>query len=157
MMNRSLRLSREYDGNRYHLVRDCVQQQKPFAIYNFTSSNQYNEFLNDLDAFGKLNYVVQTITSLSQVEKRIRLVYPSIFLTNEGTKISLDEFKQIVQGSLSHYKLDSVVCLYDGKVSVFYKNGNHHSIGNTIYGSSQINEFNSDFYQIESTYYTFIA
>lgn len=156
-MNRSLRLSREYDGNRYHLIRDCVQQQKPFAIYNFTSSNQYNEFLNDLDSFGELNYVIQTITSLSQMENRIRLVYPSIFITNEGTNVKLDDFKNIVKGSLSYYKLDSVVCLYDGRVSVFYKDGKHHPLGNNIYGSSQINEFQSDFYQIEGIYYTFIA
>lgn len=156
-MNRSLRRSREYAGNRYHLIRDCIQQQKPFAIYNFTSSDQYNEFLNDLDTFGELNYVVQTITSLSQVEKRIRLVYPSIFVTNEETEVNLEKFKEIVGGSLSHYKLDSVVCLYDGAVSVFYKNGQHHPIGNTIYGSCQINEFQSDFYQVESMYYTFIG
>ena len=156
-MTRTLRHTREFNGNRYHLVRDCVQEQKPFAIYNFTSAGQYNEFLNDLDAFGKLNYVIQTITSLAKVEQRVRMVYPSIFITNEGTDISLDEFKEIVKGSLTYYKLDSVVCLYDGKVSVFYKNGQHHSLGNNIYSSSQIYEFNSDFYQIEGTYYTFIA
>jgi hypothetical protein len=156
-MNRTLRHTREFDGNRYHLIRDCVQMQKPFAIYNFTTSKQYNEFLNDLDTFGRLNYAIQTITSLSQAENRIRLVYPSIFITNEGTDVSLDQFKQIVKGSLDHYKLDSVVCLYDGRVAVFYKNGTHHPLGNTIYASSQMSEFNSDFYQIESTYYTFIA
>jgi len=156
-MDRSLRRSREYDGNRYHLIRDCVQQQKPFAIYNFTSMKQYNEFLNDLDAFEKLNYVIQTITSLSKIEQRVRMVYPSIFVTNEGTTVSLDEFKEIIRGSLSHYNLDSIVCLYDGAVSVFYRNGDHHSIGNTIYGSNQINEFQSDFYQVESIYYTFLA
>ena len=156
-MSRILRQSREYSGNRYSLIRECVQQQKPFAIYNFTSSSQYNDFLRDLDAFGKLSYCVQTITSLSESHNRIRMVYPSIFITNEGTDVNLDEFKKIVKGSLDHYKLDSVVCLYDGVVSVFYKNGNHHSIGNDIYSSTQISEFNSDFYQIESTYYTFIA
>lgn len=156
-MDRILRRSREYNGNKYHLIRDCVQQQKPFAIYNFTSYNQYNEFLNDLDTFGELNYVIQTITSLSKADRKIRMVYPSIFITNEGTKVSTDSFKDIVRGSMSHYKLDSIVCLYDGVVSVFYRNGSHHSIGNTVYGSTQINEFQSDFYQIESTYYTFIA
>lgn len=156
-MDRSLRRSREYDGNRYHLIRDCVQQQKPFAIYNFTSMKQYNEFLNDLDTFEKLNYVIQTITSLSKIEQRIRMVYPSIFVTNEGTAVSLDEFKEIIKGSLAHYNLDSIVCLYDGAVSVFYRNGDHHTIGNTIYGSNQINEFQSDFYQIESIYYTFLT
>lgn len=156
-MDRSLRRSREYDGNRYHLIRDCVQQQKPFAIYNFTSMKQYNEFLNDLDTFEKLNYVIQTITSLSKIEQRVRMVYPSIFVTNEGTSVSLDEFKEIIKGSLSHYNLDSIVCLYDGAVSVFYRNGDHHTIGNTIYGSNQINEFQSDFYQVESIYYTFLT
>jgi len=156
-MDRSLRRSREYDGNRYHLIRDCVQQQKPFAIYNFTSMKQYNEFLNDLDTFEKLNYVIQTITSLSKIEQRVRMVYPSIFVTNEGTSVSIDEFKEIIRGSLAHYNLDSIVCLYDGAVSVFYRNGDHHSIGNTIYGSNQINEFQSDFYQIESIYYTFLT
>lgn len=156
-MDRSLRRSREYDGNRYHLIRDCVQQQKPFAIYNFTSMKQYNEFLNDLDTFEKLNYVIQTITSLSKIEQRIRMVYPSIFVTNEGTAVSLDEFKEIIKGSLAHYNLDSIVCLYDGAVSVFYRNGDHHTIGNTIYGSNQINEFQSDFYQVESIYYTFLT
>ena len=71
-------------------------------------------------------------------------------VTNEDTSVKLDDFKSIIKGSLPHYKLDSVVCLYDGTVSVFYKNGQHHSIGNTIYSSNQINEFSSDFYQIES-------
>lgn len=155
-MNRSLRRTREYNGNRYHLIRDCVQHQKPFAIYNFTTSRQYNQFLSDLDAFGKLNYCIQTISSLAQRGNNIRQVFPSIFITNEGTTVSLDDFKKIVKGSLSHYKLDSVVCLYNGAVSVFYKNGSHHSIGDRIYGSSQIQEFNSDFYQVESTYYTFL-
>jgi hypothetical protein len=155
-MSRILRHSREYNGNRYGLIRDCIQQQKPFAIYNFTSPKQYNEFLKDLDSFGKLNYCVQTITSLAEQGNRIRMVYPSIFVTNEGTGIKLDEFKKIIKGSLDHYKLDSIVCLYDGSVSVFYKNGNHHSIGNQIYGSTQMHEFNSDFYQIESMYYTFL-
>jgi hypothetical protein len=155
-MNRSLRRTREYSGNRYHLIRDCVQYQKPFAIYNFTSSQQYNQFLSDLDAFGKLNYCIQTITSLAQRGNHIRQVFPSIFVTNEGTEVSTNDFKQIVKGSLGHYKLDSVVCLYDGAVSVFYKDGSHHSIGSQIYGSGQIHEFNSDYYQVESTYYTFL-
>lgn len=156
-MERTLRHTREYNGNRYHLIRDCVQEQKAFAIYNFTSMNQYNEFLRDLDSFGKLNYVVQTISSLARMERGLRTVYPSIFVTNEGTSITLDEFKEIVKGSLPHYRLDSIVCLYDGKVSVFYKNGTHHPIGNRIYASNQIQEFQSDFYQVESTYYTFLV
>lgn len=156
MSERSLRRTREYSGNKYHLIRDCVQLQKPFAIYNFTSSDQYNTFLNDLDAYGELTYVIQTITSLAQASNRVRMVYPSIFVTNEESKVSLDEFKSIVEGSLKYYKLDSVVCLYDGSVSIFYRNGEHHPIGNTIYASPQIAEFESDYYQVESIYYTFL-
>ena len=156
-MTRTLRHTREYSGNRFNLIRDCVQAQKPFAIYNFTSADQYNRFLNDLDSYGKLNYCLQTITSLAQMANRIRTVYPSIFVTNEGTEVKLDDFKKMVKESIGHYKLDSIVCLYDGAVSVFYKNGEHHSIGNQIYASPQINEFRSDFYQIEGIYYTFIV
>lgn len=156
-MNRTLRRTREYLGNRYHLIRDCVQAQKPFAIYNFTNSDQYNEFLNDLDSFGRLNYAVQTITLMSLAERKVRFVFPSIFVTNVETDVNLDEFKEIVKGSLSHYKLDSIVCLYDGNVSIFYRNGDHHPIGNNIYGSQQINEFQNDYYQVESTYYTFLT
>jgi hypothetical protein len=75
---------------------------------------------------------------------------------NKDTNIKLDDFKKIIKESISHYKLDSIVCLYDGAISVFYKDGNHHSIGSSIYSSNQMHEFNSDFYQIESIYYTFI-
>lgn len=155
-MTRALRHTREYSGNRYSLIRDCVQAQKPFAIYNFTSADQYNRFLSDLDQYGKLNYCLQTITSLANMHNNMRMVYPSIFVTNEGTDVPLDAFKVMVKESLTHYKLDSIVCLYDGAVSVFYRNGDHHSIGNQIYSSPQINEFRSDFYQIEGVYYTFV-
>lgn len=156
-MNRSLRKSREYDGNRYHLVRDCVQNQHPFVIYNFTSSKQYNQVLSDLDGYGKLSYAIQVLHSVEQSGFTRRHLYPSLFVTNLGTDVTNDQFKQMVRGSISHYKLDSIVCLYDGAVSVFYKNGDHHEIGNTIYGSNSIQEFQSDFYQIESMYYCFIA
>lgn len=154
-MNRVLRHTREHMGNRYHLVRECVQAQKPFAIYNFTNSKQYNQFLYDLDNYGKLNYVLQTITSVD-MSNRVRRVFPSIFVTNEGTNVNLDQFKEMVKGSIKHYNLDSIVCLYDGAVSVFYKNGEHHEIGSSLYASSSIQEFNSDFYQIEGIYYCFI-
>lgn len=154
-MNRVLRHTREHMGNRYHLVRECVQAQKPFAIYNFTNSKQYNQFLYDLDNYGKLNYVLQTITSVD-MSNQVRRVFPSIFVTNEGTDINLDQFKEMVKGSIKHYNLDSIVCLYDGAVSVFYKNGEHHEIGSSLYASSSIQEFNSDFYQIEGIYYCFI-
>jgi hypothetical protein len=142
-------------GNRYHLVRECVQAQKPFAIYNFTNSKQYNQFLYDLDSYGKLSYVLQTITSVD-MSNRVRRVFPSVFVTNEETDINLDQFKEMVKGSIKHYNLDSIVCLYDGAVSVFYKNGEHHEIGSSLYASSSIQEFNSDFYQIEGIYYCFI-
>jgi hypothetical protein len=154
-MNRVLRHTREHMGNRYHLVRECVQAQKPFAIYNFTNSKQYNQFLYDLDNYGKLSYVLQTITSVD-MSNRARRVFPSVFVTNEGTDINLDQFKEMVKGSIKHYNLDSIVCLYDGAVSVFYKNGDHHEIGSSLYASSSIQEFNSDFYQIEGIYYCFI-
>ena len=154
-MNRVLRHTREHMGNRYHLVRECVQAQKPFAIYNFTNSKQYNQFLYDLDNYGKLIYVLQTITSVD-MSIRARRVFPSIFVTNEGTEVNLDQFKEMVKGSIKHYNLDSIVCLYDGAVSVFYKNGEHHEIGSSLYASSSIQEFNSDFYQIEGIYYCFI-
>jgi len=156
MSERTLRRTREYSGNKYHLIRDCVQAQKPFAIYNFTSSDQYNSFLNDLDSFGELTYAVQTITSLAKAGQHIKMIYPSIFITNEDSKVTLDEFKHIVEGSLKHYNLDSIICLYDGAISIFYKNGQHHPIGNKIYASHQVSEFNSDYYQIESMYYTFL-
>jgi hypothetical protein len=156
-MNRSLRKSREFDGNRYGLIRDCVQHQKPFVIYNFTNSKQYNQVLSDLDSFGRLNYCLQALHSIENGGFRVRRVYPSIFVTNEGTDVALAEFKEMAKGSLKHYNMDSLVCLYDGGVSVFYKNGDNHQVGNTIYSSTQIQEFNSDFYQIESSYYSFIS
>jgi hypothetical protein len=156
-MNRSLRHTREYIGNRYHLVRDCVQAQKPFVIYNFTNSKQYNEVLNDLDKYGKLPYVLQVLHSIDQGGGRVKRSFPSIFVTNDGSEVTNEAFKDMVKGSIKHYGLDSIVCLYDGGVSVFYKNGEHHEVGQTIYSSNIINEFNSDFYQIESAYYCFIA
>ena len=156
-MNRSLRKSREYDGNRYNIIRDCVQEQKPFVIYNFTSSKQYNQVLEDLDKYGKLNYCIQALHSIDNSGHRIRKVYPSLFVTNVDTEVTNEDFKNMAINSLKHYDLDSVVCLYDGLVSVFYKNGDHHPIGSGIYASLQFNEFQSDFYQIESKYYLFIS
>jgi hypothetical protein len=156
-MNRSLRTSREYDGNHYHLIRDCVQEQKPFVIYNFTSSAQYNKVLKDLDGYGKLPYVLQVMNSIESSGHRLKRSFPSIFLTNNGSEVTNEQFKEMVRGSISHYELDSIVCLYDGNVAVFYKNGDHHPIGETIYSSNIIQEFNSDFYQVESTYYCFVS
>jgi hypothetical protein len=156
-MNRSLRKTREYDGNRYHLVRDCVQAQKPFVVYNFTNSKQYNQVLKDLDDYGKLPYVLQVLNSIENSGHRIKRSFPSIFVTNDGSDVTNEQFKEMVRGSIKHYNLDSVVCLYDGGVSVFYQNGDHHELGDTIYASNTIQEFNSDFYQIESLYYCFIS
>jgi hypothetical protein len=156
-MNRILRHTREYMGNRYHLVRDCVQNQRPFVIYNFTTPTQYNKVLADLDQYGKLNYALQVLHSLDQSGMTIRRVYPSIFVTNYETSVDHESFKNMVKGSMAAYELDSIVCLYDGEVSAFYKNGDHHSVGSTIYASTQFGEFRSDFYQIEGTYYAFIV
>lgn len=156
-MNRLLRHTREYMGNRYHLIRDCVQEQKPFVIYNFTNSKQYNEVLKDIDQYGKLSYALQVLHSIDQSGGRIKRSYPSIFVTNLGTDITNEAFKEMVRGSINHYNLDSIVCLYDGGISVFYKNGQNHEVGQTIYSSNQIDEFNTDFYQVESAYYCFIS
>lgn len=155
-MNRTLRHTREYNGNRYHLVRDCVQYQKPFVIYNFTSSKQYNQVLSDLDGYGKLPYALQVLHSIENGGYRVKRSYPSIFMTNDGTDVTNEEFKAMVKGSIKHYDLDSIVCLYDGGASVFYKNGDHHDIGSTIYASNIPQEFQSDYYQIESMYYCFV-
>jgi hypothetical protein len=155
-MEKVIRKTREIQGNRYEAIRDCVQSQKPFAIYNFLNAKQYNQFLLDLDKFGKLKYVLQVLHAVDTKTGMRRLLVPSIFITNDGTDVSLDDFKSIIKGSMKHYSLDSVLCLYDGQVAVFYKNGDHHIIGGDIYSSRNIAEFGSDFYQLESIYYTFI-
>lgn len=156
-MEKVIRKTREFQGNRYAFIRDCVQAQKPFAIYNFTNAKQYNQFLLDLDKFGKLTYVLQVLHSFDPRTGRGRMQFPSIFVTNDGTEVSLDDFKTIVKGSMKHYSLDSVVCLYDGQVAVFYKNGDHHVIGSDVYSSTHPHEFQSDCYQIESLFYTFLV
>lgn len=156
-MEKVIRKTREIQGNRYSAIRDCVQAQKPFAIYNFIDAKQYNAFLLDLDRFGKLKYVLQVLHSVDHRSGRRRIQVPSIFITNDGTDVSLDDFKTIVKGSMKHYKLDSVVCLYDGNVGVFYKNGDSHMIGTDIYSSIDQAEFASDYYQLESLYYTFVS
>jgi hypothetical protein len=155
-MEKIIRKTREVSGNRYSLIRDCVQAQKPFAIYNFVNAKQYNQFLADLDKYGKLKYVLQVLHSNDPASGRPRLTVPSIFITNDGTDVSIDDFKNIVKGSIKHYNMDSIVCLYDGQVAVFYKNGEYNTIGNDIYSSTHRHEFQSDCYQIESIYYTFI-
>jgi len=155
-MEKVIRKTREIQGNRYSAIRDCVQSQKPFAIYNFLNAKQYNQFLLDLDKFGKLKYVLQVLHAIEPRSGIRRLKVPSIFITNDGTTVSTEDFKSIVKGSIKYYSLDSIICLYDGRVGVFYKNGDHHIIGNDIYSSTNIQDFRSDFYQLESVYYTFI-
>lgn len=156
-MEKTFRKSREISGNRYQAIRDCVQEQKPFAIYNFLNQKQYTAFLKDLDSFGRLNYVLQVLHAVDPRTGLRRLRVPSIFITNDGTDVSTDDFKQIVRGSMTHYNLDSVICLYDGQVEAFYRNGDHHYIGGDIYSSTQIHEFQSDFYQLQGVYYTFVS
>lgn len=156
-MEKSFRKSREINGNKYAAIRDCIQEQKPFAIYNFTNPQQYQKFLKDLDSFGRLGYVLQVLHAVDPRTGLRRLRVPSIFVTNDGTDVSLDDFKSIVRGSMSHYNLDSIICLYDGQVEVFYKNGDHHMVGVDVYSSTQIDEFQTDFYQLEGIYYTFVA
>ncbi len=156
-MEKVIRKTREIQGNRYSAIRDCVQSQKPFAIYNFLNAKQYNQFLLDLDKFGKLKYVLQVLHAVDPRTGMRRIQVPSIFITNDGTDVSLDDFKAIVKGSIKHYSLDSVVCLYDGQIGVVYKNGDHHIIGNDIYSSTTISDFGSDFYQLQGVYYTFIS
>jgi hypothetical protein len=156
-MSRAIRHTREYNGNRYNLVRDCVQNQRPFVVYNFTDPDQYNKVLADLDAYGKLSYVLQVIHSIENSGYRMKRSFPSIFVTNYDTEVTNDEFKNMAKGSIKHYNLDSLVCLYDGGVSVFYKNGDSHPIGDTIYASTTITDFLSDFYQIEGVYYSFVS
>jgi len=148
------RKTQQYPGNRYTLIRDSVQQKKPFLIYNFRDPNQYKAFLYDLDKYGKLNYVLQTIHSFDNTFQR-NFQQPSIFVTNEDTNVSLEEFKKIAIGSLEHYRLDSVICLFEGKVAIFYKNGEHKIIGSEIFTTFDKNEFSGDYYQIGSNYYTF--
>lgn len=155
-MEKVIRKTREALGNKYHLIRDCVQGQKPFAIYNFTNAKQYNAFLKDLDSFGKLQYVLQVLHSYDPMSGRGRMSFPSIFMTNVGTDVSNDDFKTIVKGSMKHYNMDSIVCLYDGRIAAFHKNGDHNIIGNDIYSSIQPSEFASDHYQLQDLFYTFI-
>lgn len=155
-MEKVIRKTREVQGNRYSFIRDCVQAQRPFAIYNFVNAKQYNQFMSDLDKFGKLNYILQVLHSVDPATQRGLMKFPSIFITNHDTEVSTEDFKNIVKGSMKHYNMDSIICLYDGAAAVFYKNGDHHVIGRDVYSSTHRDEFQSDCYQIEGIFYTFI-
>lgn len=103
----------------------------------------------DLNSYGRLPYILQEICT--QGSK-----FPSIFLTNYQSAVSINEFKELVKQTMKNYKIDSVVGLYNGGVSVVYKNGQHQPIGSQMYSSGDPSEFNSDYYKIEGKCYTFI-
>lgn len=145
----SFRKTREIMDNRFSVIRDSVQYKRPFVIINFVTKEQQARLLTDLNTFGRMPYILQHIHSQ-------HASFPSIFITNYGSTVSLNEFKELVKQIMRNYKIDSVVCLYSGGVSIVYKNGEHSSIGEEIYSSVDPNEFTSDYYQIDGKYYTFI-
>lgn len=147
-MNR-VRKTREILSNHYGVIRDAVQYKRPFVIVNFVTKEQMSRFMNDLDLYGRLPYIIQDIKSQHSS-------FPSIFITNHDSTVSLPEFQAIVKHMMSNYKIDSIVCLYNGGVSVFYKNGEHSPIGEHIYGSGDPTEFTSDYYKVGSHCYTFL-
>jgi hypothetical protein len=147
-MNR-IRKTREILDNHFGVIRDAVQYKRPFVIVNFVTKEQMNRFLNDLDLYGRLPYIIQEIRSHKSN-------FPSIFITNHGSTVSLPEFQALVKHMIGQYKLDSIVCLYNGGVSVFYKNGEHSPIGEEIYGSTDPTIFTSDYYKVGSHCYTFL-
>lgn len=147
-MNRFRKTSEILD-NHYGTIRDAVQYKRPFVIVNFVTKEQMSRFLNDLDQFGRLPYIIQEI-------RHQHTSFPSIFITNHGSTVSLREFQAMVMQMMRNYKLDSIVCLYSGGVSVFYRNGSHSSIGSAIYSSNDPNEFTSDYYKVGGHCYTFL-
>lgn len=147
-MNR-FRKTREILDNHYGTIRDAVQYKRPFVIVNFVTKEQMSRFLNDLDQFGRLPYIIQEI-------RHQHTAFPSIFITNHDSSVSLREFQAMVMQMMRNYKLDSIVCLYGGGVSVFYRNGSHSAIGSTIYSSNDPNEFTSDYYKVGGHCYTFL-
>ena len=84
------------------------------------------------------------------------LIYPSIFLTNVGSEVPDSEFKTMMLGCLKHYMIDSIICLYAGNISSYYKNGEHNTIGTDIYTSLDPQVFDSYYFKVESTCYTFV-
>lgn len=147
-MNR-FRKTREILDNHYGVIRDAVQYKRPFVIVNFVTKEQLNRFLGDLDQYGRLPYILQEI-------RHNHSSFPSIFITNHESSVSLREFQAIIMQMMRNYKIDSIVCLYNGGVSVFYRNGSHSQIGSEIYGSNDPNEFNGDHYKVNGRCYTFI-
>lgn len=145
----------EYEGNRVNLVRETVQRKQPFAIFTFSNPKTYRQFLTDLSKFAALPYVRQTFMTNHQMGG-YPLIYPSIFVTNVGSEVPDSEFKKMILGCLKQYHIDSIICLYAGQISAYYKNGDHNSIGTDIYTSLDPLVFDSYYFKVESTCYTFV-
>ena len=145
----------EYEGNRVNLVRETIQRKQPFAVFTFSNPKIYRQFLTDLSKFAALPYVRQTFTTNHQMGG-YPIIYPSIFVTNVGSDVSDQDFKNMMLGSLKQYHIDSIICLYAGQISSYYKNGDKHSIGTDIYTSLNPQEFDTYYFKVESTCYTFV-
>ena len=145
----------EYEGNRVNLVREVIQRKQPFAVFTFSNPKIYRQFLTDLSKFGELPYVRQTFIPNVRMGG-YPVVYPSIFVTNIGSQVTDSAFKQMMLGSLKQYHIDSIICLYAGQISSYYKNGEHYTIGTDIYTSLDPVEFDSYYFKVESTCYTFL-
>lgn len=145
----------EYEGNRVNLVRETIQRKQPFAIFTFSNPKIYRQFLTDLSKFATLPYVRQTFMTNHQMGG-YPIIYPSIFITNVGSEVSDQDFKNMMLGSLKQYHIDSIICLYAGQISSYYKNGDRHSIGTDIYTSLNPQEFDTYYFKVESTCYTFV-
>jgi hypothetical protein len=145
----------EYEGNRVNLVREVVQRKQPFAVFTFSNPKIYRQFLTDLSKFGELPYVRQTFIPNANMGG-YPIIYPSIFVTNIGSQVPDSAFKQMMLGSLKQYHIDSIICLYAGQISSYYKNGDHYTIGTDIYTSLDPQEFDSYYFKVESTCYTFL-
>ena len=145
----------EFEGNRVNLVRETIQRKQPFAIFTFSNPKTYRQFLTDISKFAALPYVRQTFMTNHQMGG-YPLIYPSIFLTNVGSEVPDSEFKTMMLGCLKHYMIDSIICLYAGNISSYYKNGEHNTIGTDIYTSLDPQVFDSYYFKVESTCYTFV-
>ena len=145
----------EYEGNRVNLVRETIQRKQPFAVFTFSNPKIYRQFLTDLSKFAALPYVRQTFMTNHQMGG-YPIIYPSIFVTNVGSDVSDQDFKNMMLGSLKQYHIDSIICLYAGQISSYYKNGDKHSIGTDIYTSLNPQEFDTYYFKVESTCYTFV-
>jgi hypothetical protein len=133
----------EYEGNRVNLVRETIQRKQPFAIFTFSNPKIYRQFLTDL-------------SMTNHQMGGYPIIYPSIFITNVGSEVSDQDFKNMMLGSLKQYHIDSIICLYAGQISSYYKNGDRHSIGTDIYTSLNPQEFDTYYFKVESTCYTFV-